>query len=151
MSPRSAIAAPMLALLVGCASGPSASSPAQSPVPSSPPSTLASIAGDYALVAIDGHSVPFAPVTRSAEGTTQAWPVVAGVLKMRADGTFLVETSYDPNASGAHSVASFKGSCFSAGNGFSMVWEGGGKTALTVRSDTLVVNKDGALFSYLRR
>lgn len=150
MSPRPAIAAAILALFLGCASGPSASSPTPSPAPLSAPSTLESIAGDYGLVAVDGHSIPFAPVSRGREATAPAWPVVAGTLLLRPDGTFLMETSYDTNVDGARSFA-FKGSCFSVGSGFRMVWAGGGQTALSVRRDTLVVDNEGTLFSYLRR
>jgi hypothetical protein len=76
--------------------------------------------------------------------------VEAGTLLLRPDGTFRLETSYATSADGARSFA-FKGTCFSVGSSFRMVWEGGGQTALSVRRDTLVVNNEGTLFSYLRR
>lgn len=150
MSPRPAIAVAMLALFLGCTTGPSASPPMLNPAPLAP-STLEAIAGDYGLVAIDGHSIPFAPVSRSREATGPAWPVAAGTLLLRPNGTFLMETSYNTNVDDARSLSEFNGTCFSVGSGFQMVWEGGGQTTLSVRRDTLVVNNEGTLFSYLRR
>ena len=148
MSTRPVIAAAALALLVGCAGGTSQSSRTSGPAPQSSPHTLASIAGDYRLVAVDGKAIPFAQPSR-ARDAADAWPVVAGKLVLRPDGTFLMETTYDTNADGARSFA-FKGSCFGAGDAFSMVWDGGGQTPLTIRGDTVVISKQNTRFSYLR-
>jgi hypothetical protein len=146
MLPRYAIAVPVLALLVGCARGPS---PVASAIPSMSPLTIQSIAGVYHLVGIDGRALPTAPAPRSREAES-AWPIVGGTFEVRPNGTFLIETSYDTKAQGAQSFES-KGSCFPIGGGFRMVWDGGGETPLSARGDTLVVNREGSLYSYLRR
>ena len=149
MSTRPVIAAAALALLFGCAGGTSQSSRTSGPTLRGSPHTLASIAGDYRLVAVDGRAIPFAQPSRSRDAAEASWPIVAGKLVLRPDGTFLMETTYDTNADGARSFA-FKGSCFGAGDAFSMVWDGGGQTPLTIRGDTVVINKQNTLFSYLR-
>ena len=149
MSTRPVIAAAALALLFGCAGGTSRSSRTPGPALQAAPHTLSSIAGDYRLVAVDGKAIPFAQPPRARETDASSWPVVAGKLVLRPDGTFLMETTYDTNADGARSFA-FKGSCFGAGEAFSMVWDGGGQTPLTIRGDTVVINKQNTLFAYLR-
>jgi hypothetical protein len=140
----------MFLLVVGCASGPALRT-TPNLAPSSAPLTLESIAGGYGLVAIDGRSLPTAPAVRGGATGAPAWPVVASSLTLRSDGVFLVETSYETNAEGAQRSFAFSGTCFSAGSDFRMIWEGGGQTALSVRADTVVVNNEGTLFSYVRR
>lgn len=144
MLPRFVTVVPMMALLVGCASNP----PGASLSKPSTASTIEAIAGTYGLVTIDGRGIPTAPAAQG--GQTSSWPVVSGTLQVRSNGTFLMETSYETKAETAQTF-SFAGSCFSVGNGFRMVWDGGGETALSARGDTLVVNKGGALYSYLRQ
>jgi hypothetical protein len=144
MFSRFAGATLMTAFLIGCAGNPPASS---KPGPSTA-STLEAIAGSYGLVTIDGLAIPTAPTAQG--GAQSSWPVVAGTLQVTSKGTFVMETSYETRAENTQTF-SFAGSCFSVGNGFKMVWDGGGETALSARGDTLVVNKDGALYAYLRQ
>ena len=149
MSTKPVIAAAALALLVGCAGGTSQSSRTYGPALQSPAPTLASIAGDYRLVAVDGRALPFTEPSRTRDAAASPWPVVAGKLVLRPEGIFVMETTYNTNADGARSFA-FTGNCVGDGEMFNMVWEGGGRTPLTVRGDTVVINKQGTLFSYLR-
>ena len=144
MFARLTVLAPTLALVVGCASNPSSSELSKP----STASTIEAIAGVYGLVTIDGRAIPTAPLAYG--GDNSAWPVVAGTLQVRSNGTFSMETSYETKAETSQTFT-FGGSCFSVGNGFRMAWEGGGETPLSARGDTLVVNRGGALYAYLRR
>jgi hypothetical protein len=141
---RIGVAVAMLASLLGCASGRSGPSLTPSPAPSSDPPTIEGIVGQYALVAIDGHSLPSA-------ANRSAWPVVAGTLTLQPNGTFRLETNYDAKSEGGKSSLQFSGTCYSAGTDVRMVWDGGGLTNLTLRGDTLVLNNEGTLYSYVRR
>ncbi len=148
MSKKFVVPAVVFAFVLGCASATSSSS-ALGSAPSSTPATIQAISGQYGLVAVDGHSLPFAPGNQARTGATSAWPVVAGKLSLNSNGTFHIETSYD--TTGAVSSFEYSGTCYSAETSFRMVWNGGGVTDLTLRGDTLLLNKEGTLFSYLRR
>lgn len=126
-----------LAVVLGCG-GHRATSQA---TPSVAPVTVASLAGEYALVAVDGKSLPYAV-------SATARPIVSGSLSLNLTGTFQVETAFD-NA-GAKSAASFSGACYTEGDEVKMVWDGG-LANVTLRGDTVVLKRDGALYAYLRR
>ena len=146
---RIGVAAAVFASLLGCASGPSGSSPTPNPAPSSAPPTIEGIVGQYNLVAIDGHALPVVP---GRAANKSAWPVVSGTLALQPNGTFRLETVYDRSATeGGRSALQFSGTCYSTDTEVRMVWDGGGLTNLTQRGDTLVLNNDGTLYSYLRR
>lgn len=151
MSRKLGIAAPMLAGLLGCATA----RPAPAPVPagsaSSVATSLESIAGQYALVTIDGHALPY-PSTAGDATRSATWPVLDGTLSLRANGTFHMETTYNTAAGGTEKNSyQFTGTCFNSGREFRMIWDGGGQTAFAVRGDTLVLKNEGRAFSYVRR
>ena len=107
--------------------------------------------GQYRLVAIDGHALPFAPAKKGDAANTESWTVVGGALVVRPNGTFQVETNYDTKGADLNnSKYTFSGTCFTAGSVVRMVWDGGGQTDLRVRGDTVVVNNQGTAFSYRR-
>ncbi|HTI65386.1 MAG TPA: hypothetical protein VL524_17815 [Gemmatimonadaceae bacterium] len=152
MSWRLGIAAPMLLGVLGCATA----RPAAAPVPAAssavPALSLESIAGDYTLIAIDGHRLPYALTAHGDAARAEAWPVLAGTLALRPNGTFRVETTYNSNMTGGDkSTYQFSGTCFGSEGEFRMVWDGGGQTAIAVRGDTILVKNEGNAFSYLRR
>jgi hypothetical protein len=152
MSWRLGIAAPMLLGVLGCATA----RPAAAPVPAAssavPALSLESIAGDYTLIAIDGHRLPYALTAHGDAARAEAWPVLAGTLALRPNGTFRVETTYNSNMTGSDkSTYQFSGTCFGSEGEFRMVWDGGGQTAIAVRGDTILVKNEGNAFSYLRR
>lgn len=152
MSWRLGIAAPMLLGVLGCATA----RPAAAPVPAAssavPALSLESIAGDYTLIAIDGHRLPYALAAHGDAARAEAWPVLAGTLALRPNGTFRVETTYNSNMTGSDkSTYQFSGTCFGSEGEFRMVWDGGGQTAIAVRGDTILVKNEGNAFSYLRR
>jgi hypothetical protein len=144
------VAAAVFASLIGCASGPAGSTPTPNPAPSAnAPPTVEAIVGQYTLVAIDGHALPVVP---GRAANKSAWPVVSGTLALQPNGTFRLETVYDRSASeGGRSALQFSGTCYAAGTEVRMVWDAGGLTNLTQRGDTLVLNNDGTMYSYLRR
>lgn len=146
------LAASTLACIVGCSSARPTSEPTPSTATAGGTLSLESIAGQYRLVAIDGHALPFAPAKKGDAANTESWTVVGGALLVRQNGTFQVETNYDTKGADLNNSSyTFSGTCFSAGNVVRMVWDGGGQTDLRQRGDTVVVNNQGTAFSYLRR
>src|SRR6476646_9586959 len=89
---KGAVTAVVIAGVFGCAGGRATSSPKLGESPAEPALTIASIAGEYALVAVDGHALPYAP--RGAAGVA-ARPVVSGRLLLNSSGMFKLQTSYD--------------------------------------------------------
>ena len=133
----------VLATLIGCSRAPTPStgaSPAQAP-------TIAAVAGEYALIAIDGNALPYVPGSRGKVDAS-ARPVTAGSFTLKTNGTFRLETVYDA-ASASPSAAS--GACYTEGDQVKMVWDDGGSANITVRGDTIILKREGSLFSYLRR
>jgi hypothetical protein len=148
MLKRVVVPAVMFAFALGCASA-TVSSTKPAAAPASQPPTLQDIAGQFALVAIDRHALPYALGSQARAGSTSAWPIVGGSLSLNPNGTFRIQTSYDTTGA----VGSFEasGTCYRAESNFKMVWNDGGLTDLILRGDTLLLNKEGSLFAYLRR
>src|SRR5512146_3019626 len=145
------LAASTLACIVGCSSARPTSEPTPSAATAGGTLSLESIAGQYRLVAIDGHALPFAPAKKGDAANTESWTVVGGTLLVRPNGTFQVETNYDTKGDARdNSSYKFSGRCFTAGTVVRMVWDGGGQTDLRLRGHTVVVNNQGTAFSYLR-
>ncbi len=145
------LAASALACIVGCSAARPTSEPTPNASAAASPVSLESIAGQYRLMAIDGHALPFAPAKKGDAAKTEAWTVVGGALLVRSNGTFQVETNYDTKGADLNNSSyTFSGTCFTAGSVVRMVWDGGGQTDLRLRGDTVVVNNQGTAFSYLR-
>ena len=132
-----------LGLMLGCATN-KATTPGPMGAPAAAPVSIATMAGDYTLVTVDGHSLPF--TLRSAAGTS-ARPIVAGSFTLKNDGTFRLETAYGAEAT---SNATATGTCYTDGDEVKMVWDGGGLTNITLRGDTVVLKREGAQYGYLR-
>lgn len=154
-----AVAAAAVATLAGCNGGtvggtrPTASGPAPAVVTQTGASTvLAAVASSYALVAIDGHALPYAKVSSDAQAPA-ATQVIGGTLDLHADGTFTMSTKYRATeASGVRLFdGQFGGACAPYGDGFRLYWNGGGETALTASGDTVTVDNNGTLFRYLKQ
>jgi hypothetical protein len=136
MSLKVSVAALVLAGVLGCASGgttntPSGAAPAPAPV------SLATLAGEYALVSIDGHAVPYAPSA-----------VKSGSFVVSSTGTFHLETIYDRGELGEYSAS---GTCYTEGEEVKMAWDGGGLTNLALRGDTVLLKREKTLYAYLRK
>jgi len=132
-----------LAGVLGCAASRAATSSDVSAQPMSAPASIAAVAGKYNLVTVDGHALPFAS---RALGPSAA-PVVSGSLVVDTKGSFQLQTAYV--ASGAASSPA-TGTCYPEGNDIKMAWDGGGLTDLTVRGDTVLIKREGAVYGYLR-
>ena len=78
--------------------------------------------------------------------------VLAGTLRLRADGTFLMAMSYRslPNGTQRFFVLPFSGSFGPVGGDYMMTWDGAGRTPVSVRGDTLFLNNEGMVFAYRR-
>jgi hypothetical protein len=111
--------------------------------------TLAALAGDYGLVSVDGQSLPYAPRARGSAGVTLSSPVVSGRFLLNPNGTFRLETIYDQPGATSKAPA-FSGTCYTEGDEVKMVWDGGGLTNVSVRGDTVMLKREGALYAYLR-
>jgi hypothetical protein len=145
------LAASTLACIVGCSAARPTSEPTPNASAAASPVSLESIAGQYRLVKIDGHALPYAPSKKGDAANAEAWTVVGGALLVRSNGTFQVETNYDTKGADLNNSSyTFSGTCFTAGTVVRMVWDGGGQTDLRLRGDTVVVNNQGTAFSYLR-
>jgi hypothetical protein len=140
----------MLASLLGCATSQSSTVRAGASPASAPPSVEA-LVGQYALVAVDGHALPYAPRVRGGSAGAPAWPVVSGSLALNLNGTFRLETSYDASTDGGRKSFQFGGTCYTSNDEVRMVWDGGGLTNLKARGDTLLLDNDGTAYSYVRR
>ena len=151
MSWRLGFAAPMLVGLLGCATARPAPSPAPAASGSITAATLETIAGEYVLATIDGHKLPYPSAAAGDAARSSSWPVVAGTLSLHPNGTFHMETTYNTDAPGTEkSSYRFTGTCFGGDAGFTMVWDGGGETALAIRGDTVVLKNEGRAFAYVR-
>ena len=131
-----------LAVVLGCA-GHRATPAATS---ATAPVTVATLAGEYTLVAVDGRPLPYAPRLSG----TAARPIVSGSFSLSASGTFQMLTAFEASDAGAKSAASFSGACYTEGDEVKMVWDGG-LANVTLRGDTVLLKRDGALYAYLRR
>lgn len=152
MSWRLGIAAPLFVGLLGCATARPAVSPAPAASASSAAASLETIAGEYSLVAIDGHALPYPSASAGVASRSTSWPVLTGSLSLHPNGTFHVETTYNTDPPGSEkSSYGFTGTCFGSAGEFTMVWDGGGQTALAVRGDTVLLKNEGRAFSYIRR
>lgn len=152
MSWRLGVAVPLILAMVGCATARPAPAPTPAGTSSSAAGSLESIAGDYSLVAIDGHALPYPNATSSEATKSSSWPVLGGTLSLRTNGTFHIETTYSTGPAGTDKNAyQFTGTCFGNGAAFTMVWDGGGETPLAARGDTIVIKNEGRAYSYVRR
>jgi hypothetical protein len=144
---RVSASALLLAGLIGCTTGRTSSAPAGAS-PAQAPLTIATIAGQYALLSVDGQALPYAPVGRGGKVEPSARPVASGSFALKADGTFRLETIYNPPGQPASTGS---GACYPEGDQLKMAWDGGGLTNMTVRGDTVLLNREGVLYAYLRK
>ena len=156
---RLLVAATVAVSVVGCSVGIVKQPPAT--VEQGPPTTtvvqtgtsngLYAIAGTYALLAIDEHALPYTlPAKDAGLPPTQ---VVSGTLALTVNGTFALSTAYRSfDDKGERKFdGQFTGACARDGDAYRLFWEGGGETAVKVSADTLTIDRDGAMFRYLKR
>lgn len=118
------------------------------------PTSLATLAGRYQLVSIDGHAIPFAPVHPGRPANAPPGPqVIASTLQLRANGTFIMAMSYRMSREGVERFFDmpFSGSWQPEGAAFRMRWDDAGQTMLAMRSDTLFLDNEGIRFAYRKQ
>jgi hypothetical protein len=132
-----------LAVVLACAGRTTTSVGTAGVSPSSGSVTVAGVAGEYSLLSVDGHKLPYAPTGAAAR------PIVSGNFSLNPNGTFRLVTAYDASDAGAKGAAALSGACYTEGNEVKMVWDDGLANA-TVRGDTVFFKRDGAMYAYLR-
>ena len=107
------------------------------------------LTGQYQLVAIDGHPIPYAARDPHAPPNAPPPPeVIASTFVIRTDGSFIMAMGYRMTGNGRFRVTPFSGTCTAEGNAFIARWDGAGSTPLTIAGDTLIMNNAGMLFAY---
>jgi hypothetical protein len=110
--------------------------------------------GAYALVSIDGHPIPYAPMHPGRPVDAPPPPVIIGsIFTIKADSTFQQTMSYRITRQGAEQVVDrhFSGTYVPEDSGYVFTWLNAGQTPVTLRGDTLVLNNEGMLFTYYRQ
>jgi len=98
--------------------------------------------GTYALVSVDGNTVP---CTVQHDG--HALAVKSGIFVINADGTCSSRVAFSP-PSGSEVVREVRASYTQQGAKLTMKWEGAGITTGTVEGDTFTMNNEGMIFAY---
>ena len=109
------------------------------------------IAGSYDLMAVDNHTLPYSlPAKDAGLLPTQ---VVSGTLTLNVAGSFALSTTYRAldDRGERRFDGQFTGACARDGDDYRLFWEGGGETAVKLSADTLMLDRDGVLFRYLKR
>jgi hypothetical protein len=110
--------------------------------------------GTYALVTINGHPLPYAPMDPDRPADAPPPPVVTGsIFTVHADSTFQLSMSYRVTRQGAEQVfeRQFHGTYVREGAAYNFTWVNAGQTPVTLRGDTLTLNNVGTLFAYVRQ
>ena len=104
-------------------------------------STSVNPAGTYALVSVDGKTLPY-PVAHTGS------PVVkSGAFTINADGTCSSKITFT-TSSGSDATREVKARYTRDGGKLTMKWEGAGTTRGTIDGDTFTMNNEGNIFAY---
>lgn len=108
----------------------------------------AEFAGTYALVAIDGHVIPYVPQHEGTAGPE----VISSTLTMRTDGSFSALMTYRVVQSGSPRTVdrAFSGMYIPEGEDCVMTWDNAGQTPGSLRGDTFTMRNEGMAFTYRR-
>lgn len=105
-------------------------------------SNNAEIAGEYALVSVDGKPVPASISHQGAE-----MQVRSGTLTINADGTCSTRTVFVP-PSGNETTREVAATYTMDGSKVKMNWTGAGTTVGTIEGDTFTMDNEGMPFVY---
>ena len=156
---RLVVGATVAASVVGCSIGMVKQPP--STIVQGPPTTtvvqtgtsngLYAIAGTYGLFAVDDHALPYSLPSKDAG--LMPTQVVSGVLTLNVNGAFVLSTTYRTldDQGERRFDGQFNGACARDGDDYRLFWEGGGETPVKASGDTLVIDREGVLFRYLKR
>lgn len=114
----------------------------------------AGIPGTYELATVDGHALPY--VVNEPGRPADAPPpptVVGGTFTVNADSTFQMVLRLRITRNGTERLIENpgRGTYLREGEGYRFTWQGAGQTPVTLRGDTLIMDNEGVLFSYLRQ
>jgi hypothetical protein len=142
--------------LAGCAGSISPGGSAAAPAPAvATQSGQSGVFGDaattYALVSVDGHTLPYARASGDA-GLVPA-VILSGSLLLQANGVFSMTTTYRETLAQGERVYEGKmtGACAPNADGFRMFSDDESEAQLSVSGDTAVVTSNRMVFQYLRR
>ena len=100
------------------------------------------IAGEYALISVDGKPVP---TEVSHEGATLQ--VRSGTFTINADGTCGTQTIFIP-PSGEEVKRDVTATYTRDGSTLEMTWKGAGKTVGTIQGNTFTMDNEGIIFIF---
>jgi len=158
MRARLAIGATIVAAVVGCSSGITRSTartiepgPTTTTVVQTGTSNgLYAVAGTYGLLSIDVYALPYGPPAKDASFVPTQ--IVSGTLTLNVNGTFAVATTYRTvdDRGERRFDGQFNGACARDGEGYRLFWDGGGESAVKASGDTLVIDREGLQYRYLK-
>lgn len=111
------------------------------------------LTGTYTLLTIDGHTLPHAPDHPGRPADAPPPPsVVVSVLTVSADSTFAMTMRYrmGEGTTAREIDRDFSGTYAWQDTTYVFAWAGAGRTAVALRADTLVLNNEGMLFTYVK-
>ena len=157
MTLRFAFAVAALGLTAACSRKPATAAP--EPVVPTPIThtgnlkALIEVAGQYTLVTVDGHVLPFAPTNVALTADETMPEIASSSLLLRGDGTFTLVLTYRKVVEGVQQMydRSFTGTCTGTGPTYHLALDGAGVTDVTLVGDKLFMDNQGVLFSYERR
>jgi hypothetical protein len=114
---------------------------------------LVEVAGQYTLVTVDGHVLPFATTNVGLTADQVIPEIASSSLLLRGDGTFALVLTYRKVVNGVEQLTdrSFTGTCTGTGPTYHLALEGAGITDVTLVGDKLYMDNQGVQFSYERR
>ena len=140
--------------LIGCAGSVNAGAGAAAPAPAvatqaGQSNVFGNAASSYALVTVDGQTLPYARPTRDAGAPAV---ILGGSLLLQPNGVFSMSTTYREALPQGERVYAGKltGSCAPNADGFRMYSDDESQAQLSVSGDTAVVKSNGIVFRYLK-
>jgi hypothetical protein len=113
--------------------------------PSITPSTTGAEVGTYALVSLNGRSLP----TNITEGGTQI-EVISGTLTLGGGGTVRTSTTYRSSPGATPVTNEVSGTYTMQGSTLSFSYTNGGRNTGTLSGNTLQMVNEGVVWSYQR-
>jgi hypothetical protein len=135
-----------------------ASCAARTEVPAAAPAPAVAMpqpTGAWALVQVDGHVLPYAPVDRDRPADAPAAPrveIVAAQLVLDADGTFRQHMSYrvERNGEEREFERDFTGTWEVDGTAYLLTWDGAGRTPARLEGELFTYDNVGMLLTFRR-
>ena len=139
--------------LIGCAGSVNTGAAAPAPAVATQAgqsNVFGDAASSYALVSVDGQTLPYARPTRDAGAPAV---ILSGTLLLQPNGVFSMSTTYREALPQGERVYEGKltGACAPNADGFRMYSDDESEAQLSVSGDTAIVNSNKMVFKYLKR